>query len=64
MESKSEKGIDVLCALAMVREARSPDVDLGILASHDSDLEPALDEAIALQYAKVETFSRSDPAQP
>ncbi|MCH6164856.1 NYN domain-containing protein [Pseudonocardia alaniniphila] len=64
VESKSEKGVDVLCALAMVREARRPDVDLVILASHDSDLEPALDEAIALQSAKVETFSWFDPAQP
>jgi len=40
VESKGEKGIDVLCALAVVREAQRPDVDLVILASHDSDLEP------------------------
>jgi len=40
VKSKSEKGVDVLCALALVREARLPDVDLVILASQDSDLEP------------------------
>jgi len=30
--SKREKGVDVLCALAAVREARSPETDLVILA--------------------------------
>lgn len=57
-----EKGIDVLCALALVREAASPDNDLLILASHDTDLEPALDEAIRQNHAKVETcqWFRSD----
>ncbi len=54
VESKCEKGIDVLCALALVREAQRPDVDLVILASHDSDLEPALDEALVLGSAKIE----------
>ncbi|MGH3611579.1 MAG: hypothetical protein ACRDRK_02955 [Pseudonocardia sp.] len=64
VESKAEKGIDVLCALAVVREAQRADVDLVILASHDSDLEPALDEALVLGSAKIETFSWHDPAQP
>lgn len=64
VKSRTEKGVDVLCALAMVREARRHDVDLVILASHDSDLEPALDEAIALHTAKIETFCWFDPAQP
>lgn len=63
VESKGEKGIDVLCALAVVREAQRADVDLVILASHDSDLEPALDEALALRSSKIETFSWYDPAQ-
>lgn len=63
VESKGEKGIDVLCALAVVRETRRPDVDLVVLASHDSDLEPALDEALGLRSAKIETFSWYDPAQ-
>lgn len=52
-----EKGIDVLCALAVVREARRTDVDLVILASHDTDLVPALDEAIEMKAAQIETFS-------
>lgn len=63
VESKAEKDIDVLCALAVVREAQRPDVDLVILASHDSDLEPALDEALVHGSAKIETFSWHDPAQ-
>ena len=52
---KQEKGIDVLCALALVREARTS--DLVILASQDTDLVPAIEEAIALKQAKIETFS-------
>jgi hypothetical protein len=61
VRSMREKGIDVLCALALVREAGLPDVDLVILASHDTDLEPALDEALRLGTAKVETFQWFDP---
>jgi len=58
-----EKGIDVLCALACVREAARPDVDLVILASRDTDLIPALDEVYDFHradpkvYAKIETVS-------
>lgn len=58
-----EKGIDVLCALACVREAARPDVDLVILASRDTDLVPALDEVYdfrgqdASRYARIETVS-------
>ena len=51
-----EKGVDVLCALAAVREARNAMTDLVILASSDSDLAPALDEARQLGTAKIETF--------
>ena len=61
---KEEKGVDVLCALAMVREARDPGVDLVVLASQDSDLEPALDEAILLGAAKIETASWFDSQNP
>lgn len=61
---KDEKGVDVLCALAVVREARDPNCDLVILASQDTDLEPALDEALALQTAKIETVCWFDPTQP
>jgi uncharacterized LabA/DUF88 family protein len=63
VQGKEEKGVDVLCALALLREATDPAVDLVILASHDSDLEPALDEALRLGSAKVETTSWYDPAQ-
>lgn len=58
-----EKGIDVLCALACVREASRPGIDLVILASRDTDLVPALDEVYDLRaqeperYAKIETAS-------
>lgn len=61
---KDEKGVDVLCALAIVREALLPEGDLVILASQDSDLEPALDEGIRLSTAKIETFCWFDPTQP
>jgi uncharacterized LabA/DUF88 family protein len=64
VRSKHEKGVDVLCALAMVREARRDEVDLVILASADSDLIPALDEAIELGAAKVETCCWFDPHEP
>jgi hypothetical protein len=55
IEEVREKGVDVLCALAVVREAASPANDLVILASHDTDLEPALDEALRQGNAKIET---------
>lgn len=62
IEEVREKGVDVLCALALVREAASPTNDLVILASHDTDLEPALDEALRQGRAKIETcqWFRSD----
>jgi hypothetical protein len=55
IEEVREKGVDVLCALALVREAALPSTDLVILASHDTDLEPALDEALRQGNAKIET---------
>lgn len=58
---KREKGVDVLCALAVVREAARADIDLVILASSDSDLEPAIDEARDLGTAKVEVFRWNSP---
>lgn len=58
-----EKGVDVLCALALVREGQDPSVDLVILASSDSDLAPALDEVQRLATAKVETFCWYDAKQ-
>ena len=41
-----EKGVDVLVALAVVRLVQSGDYDLVILAAHDSDLEPALEQSV------------------
>ncbi|WP_029136597.1 PIN domain-containing protein [Nakamurella lactea] len=57
-----EKGVDVLCALACVREAQAEDIDLVILASSDSDLAPALDEVRHLGTAKIETCCWYDRA--
>jgi hypothetical protein len=51
-----EKGVDVLCALASVRAAQDPSVDLVIIASSDTDLAPVIDEIRRLGTAKVETF--------
>lgn len=40
-----EKGVDVMCAVAVMEHAYDPDTDLVLLATHDSDLEPALEAA-------------------
>jgi hypothetical protein len=61
---KREKGIDVLCALAVVRQAADPGTDLVILASTDTDLLPAIEEARDLGIAKIETASWYHPAHP
>lgn len=67
-----EKGIDVLCALACVREAARPDIDLVILATRDTDLVPVLDEVYDFhgqdpeRYARIETvawFNRNAEAE-
>lgn len=50
-----EKGVDVQIAIDFVRLADSPDYDVVVLASHDTDLEPALDMAGGLGKAKIET---------
>ncbi len=61
--SKAEKGIDVLCALAIMRNVASTRVDLVIIASHDSDLEPAIEEAHSLSNGtKLETVSWFNPS--
>ena len=68
--SPQEKGIDVLCALACLREAAKPDVDLVILASRDTDLVPVLDELYDLRgsnpatYARIETVAWFDRSLP
>ncbi|WP_158609640.1 NYN domain-containing protein [Cellulomonas triticagri] len=61
--SVQEKGVDVLCALALVRESQEPGTDLVVLASSDSDLAPALDEVRRLGGAKVETCCWYDREQ-
>ncbi len=45
----------MLCALAAVRAAQIPDVDLVVIASSDTELAPAIDEIRRLGTAKVET---------
>ena len=47
-----EKGVDVLVALAVVRLVQAADYDLVILAAHDSDLEPALEQAVDAEPVK------------
>lgn len=62
-----EKGIDVLVALACVREARRPDIDVVVLASRDTDLVPVLDEVTDMHsadragVAQIETVSWHEP---
>ncbi|MFT4123035.1 MAG: hypothetical protein QM635_04285 [Microbacteriaceae bacterium] len=60
---QKEKGIDVLCAIAALREAEKPDVDLVVLATRDTDLVPVPDElhdrrgADPVRNARIETVS-------
>ncbi|MET8426868.1 NYN domain-containing protein [Nocardia sp. NPDC004860] len=51
-----EKGIDVLCALATISAANDPEIDLVILATHDSDLEPAVEMVQQTKAARIEGF--------
>lgn len=61
-----EKGIDVLCALACVREALDPQTQIVMLASRDTDLVPVLDEIYDMRarrpdsIARIETLSWDD----
>lgn len=50
-----EKGIDVLVALELVDQARSGAYDIVILASHDTDMEPAVERAFKERKARIET---------
>lgn len=58
---RQEKGVDVLCALQLVKAALDPEVSHVILASQDTDLVPALDEVISLKTALVETAAWYKP---
>lgn len=55
-----EKGIDVLIALTFVELANSGSYDVLILATHDTDLEPALELAARSGRTKIETAGWSD----
>lgn len=55
VELAQEKGIDVAVALELVRAADRAEGTLVILASHDTDLEPALDAAGDSGNAQIET---------
>ena len=55
ISKRQEKGVDVLCALQLVKAALNPEIGYVILASQDTDLVPALDEVISLRKANAET---------
>lgn len=55
-----EKGVDVLCALGLVRRSLESDFDLVIMCTQDSDLSHALDEVLIYNHARVETASWFD----
>lgn len=62
---REEKGIDVLCAIAVLRYLQDPGIDAVILASIDSDLEPALEEGRRVAPNKtLETLSWHLPGAP
>lgn len=50
-----EKGVDVLVALTLVKLAELRTYDVVVLAAHDTDLEPALEMAVAADSCKIET---------
>ncbi|MGH3389525.1 MAG: NYN domain-containing protein, partial [Actinomadura sp.] len=54
-ERPREKGIDVLVALDLVDLAQQGTYDIVILASHDTDMEPAIERALYRGRSKVET---------
>ncbi|NYF42940.1 NYN domain-containing protein [Streptosporangium sandarakinum] len=55
VERPREKGIDVMVALEVVQLAQFGRYDIVVLASHDTDLEPALEMAAGVGRVKVET---------
>lgn len=54
---REEKGVDVLCALGLVRRSLEDDIDLVILCTQDTDLSHAIDEELHYGQARVETTS-------
>lgn len=55
IERAREKGIDVMVALELVQLAQFGQYDIVILASHDTDMEPALEMAAGVGRVKIET---------
>ncbi|WP_054951792.1 PIN domain-containing protein [Flaviflexus massiliensis] len=56
-----EKGVDVQCALALCKHARSGLYDVVILASRDTDLAPAVDEAATYRQSRIELVKWFSP---
>ncbi|MBO0804108.1 MAG: NYN domain-containing protein [Nocardiopsaceae bacterium] len=54
-ERPREKGIDVLIALELVDQARAGTHHIVILASHDTDMEPAIERAFRERQVRIET---------
>jgi uncharacterized LabA/DUF88 family protein len=54
-ERPREKGIDVLLALDLVDLAMEGTYDIVVLATHDTDLEPAIERALHKPRSKIET---------
>ena len=54
-EKAQEKGIDVLLAVELIEQARSGEWDVVILATHDTDLEPAVAIAEQQDSTTIET---------
>lgn len=50
-----EKGVDVMVALELVRSADRHTADVVVLASHDTDMEPALATALEADNVTIET---------
>jgi hypothetical protein len=55
VERPREKGVDVLVALELVDLARAGRHDVVVLASHDTDMEPAIERALAARRVGIET---------
>ncbi|WP_407675022.1 NYN domain-containing protein [Phaeacidiphilus oryzae] len=54
-EPAREKGIDVLLAVELVSRAMNHEADVLVCATHDTDLEPALEMALSKGRCKIET---------
>lgn len=50
-----EKGVDVMVAIDLIRSADRHEADVLILASHDTDMEPALAAALEVSDVAIET---------